>query len=295
MKVYVKEHSFGAGKWIYKGYKDAWSALGYDARFYTDFSEIDRDDEYDLMAIDADVKDDNIDTVMKARRSYVYTQPNKFPLPWGSHPNFVSLCPDHIIERLNKLDNVRQWCFGEVTDNHHKWRNVNYIPLAFDSINYNPVEDERYKFDVCYIGGWANNGFNEKRKIMIAHFSEIKKLDLKCGIFINRGVSLQQEADILFNSKIAINIHDAYQREMGCDVNERTFKALGLNGFLISDDIGALDRWFDDLPRAKTAEDMAMLIKEYVNQDLTEIKERNRRVVLDKHTYTHRVEELLSL
>ena len=130
---------------------------------------------------------------------------------------------------------------------------------------------------------------------MIEHFMEIKKLNLKCGIFINKDISVQNEANVLYNSNIAINIHDAYTRTVGCNYNERTFKSLGLTGFLISDKHALLEKDFPNLPMAATAKDMSELIVQHMDQDLTEIKEKNRLDILQNHTYINRVEKFISL
>ena len=88
---------------------------------------------------------------------------------------------------------------------------------------------------------------------------------------LTRNLSHEQESVLLYNSKISLNIHDAYQRALGMDTNERTFKSLGLNGILISDEIGQLK---DIFPNVKTSNDPLELVKmtkEYLS--LTE-KER---------------------
>jgi len=294
MKVYIKEHKRHAGKWIYEGYKSAWTHLGYDTEYYSDLHDI-KGDDYQLMALDGDVNFSNISKLEKANRVYLHTQPNHFPLPWGSHPNFVSTCPLNVIDVISKMDNVYKWSFGMVTDFHKKWGHVHEIPLAFDSINYRPVKDKRYEFDVCFIGGWADNGFNEKMKIIIEHLGPFKASGLKCGFFINKNISHNDENLILSNSKIAINIHDAYQRKLGLDTNERTFKSLGLNGFLISDHVEYIKNTLPNALLAKTAKDMFDLIMEYIEKDLQATKNKNREDILKNHTYKTRVQEFLSL
>jgi hypothetical protein len=77
--------------------------------------------------------------------------------------------------------------------------------------------------------GRADNGFDEKYKIMMSHFSAFKDSGLKMWIFVGKNLTHEQENKLLYNSKVAINIHDAYQRELRLDTNERTFKALGLD------------------------------------------------------------------
>ena len=99
---------------------------------------------------------------------------------------------------------------------------------------------------------------------------------------------------LLFNSKIALNIHDAYQQKLGLDTNERTFKSLGLTGFMISDHVDELGRLFDS-PMAKSPEDMLSLVEQYLSEDLNEIKNKNRDLILQNHTYLHRVRQLESL
>ena len=127
---------------------------------------------------------------------------------------------------------------------------------------------------------------------------QFKKSALNCGFFIDRNLSHQQETAILYNSKVCINIHDAYQRALGLDTNERTFKSLGLNGIMISDKVEQLGRMF---PNVKTSNDPAELVKmakEIISlseKEILNIKTKNRQMILENHTYIKRVEQLLSL
>jgi len=300
-KVLVKRHKFNAGKWIYEGYKNAWESLGYETVYYNDLSEIKGSPrDYFLMAVDSDVKDKkSLDIISNSYKSFVFAQPNAFPQPWGSHPNFRCLASDEMIASLNEMDNVYLWTFGDDTSSHTKWKKVYTIPLAFDAISYLPIKDESYgKYDICFVGGWANNGFNEKKPIMIKYFHEFMKSGLKCGFFINKNLTQEQENRLLYNSKISLNIHDAYQRILGHDTSERTFKSLGLNGILLSDKVGQLERIFPNVKTVMEPSEMVRITKEYLSlseKELNIIKEQNRQNILDNHCYTHRVEQLLSL
>ena len=194
------------------------------------------------------------------------------------------------------MEHVHLWNFGNAKKEYfHKWNNVRSLPLAFDSINYKPIKDSKYEFDICFVGGWADNGYNEKKKIMIDHFAEIKKLGLQCGIFINKNISIQDEANVLFNSKIAINIHDAYSRTLGCNSNERAFKTLGLTGFVISDKVDFVASIFPEIPMAETPQEMATLITKFIDQDLEKVKSKNRLNIINNHSYINRVQELSNL
>jgi len=271
--------------------------MGFHVKLYNNLEELKFEaQKYYVMALDGDVKTpQGLEVLANSIKSFVYVQPNTFPKPWGSHPNFVSLCSDAYIEALNGLANVHLWTFADINPHYYKWDQVNTLPLAFDSLSYQIDIDEDYQFDICYIGGWANNGFNEKRKIMLDFFSKIRKMDIKSGIFINRGLTHQQENKILSNSRISINIHDAYQRSLGYDTNERTFKSLGLNGALISDRVTQLENLFPAVNVCDNPNNMCDLIQENLQKDLTEVKEANRKEILEKHTYINRVRQMEAL
>jgi spore maturation protein CgeB len=148
------------------------------------------------------------------------------------------------------------------------------------------------------VGGWADNGFGEKKKIMVDIFSHFMKSGLKCGFFINKNISHQQECDILANSKLTLNIHDAYQRILGLDTNERTFKSLGLNGLLVSDSVGQLNNMFPNVSTSLDAAELVQITKDILDLSDTELsimREDNRHNILTNHCYTHRVQTLLNL
>jgi len=299
MKLYMQQSTVkGAWMWINNGYKAAWQQHGFDVIPYIDILEVDTSSPYQIMSWEYDIKNREaaLTILEKAEKAYLYVQPNYFPPPWGLHPNWQCSLSDEFINRINNMDNVYLWNFGITPkEQFFKWKDMLSLPLAFDSINYKPIEDPRYAYDICFVGGWANNGLDQKRAIMIEHFMEIKKLNLKCGIFIDKDISLQDEANVLFNSKIAINIHDAYTRTIGGNYNERTFKGLGLTGFLISDRHSLLERDFPDLPMASNPQEMAQLIKQNIETDLSEIKEKNRLDILTNHTYINRVNTFATL
>jgi len=299
MKIYIKKPKIqGAWIWIQEAYKAAWQMSGYDAQYYDNFSEI-NDSEYDLMIREWDIqKPDDLRALQEAGRVYVFTLPNDFPLPWGAHPNFRSSLPDEIVNSLNQMDNVYKWTFGP-SNFHEKWENVHEICHAFDSVSYSFVEDKRYEFDVCFVGGWANNGFNEKRKIILEQLIPFRKSGLKCGFFINKNISHDEENLVLSNSKVSINIHDAYQRALGLDTNERTFKSLGLTGILVSDKVNQIEKIFSDtVPMCTSPEEMVSLVKKYVSmhpKELLDLKIKNRKEIMERHTYVSRIKHMESL
>jgi hypothetical protein len=309
-KVFIPDHKnvSGANIWIYEGYKRAWEYLGYTVEYYspnclTKIEATINSGSYYVMATDWFYEPlHNSKFLAGAEKVLLFPQPTNFPEPWGLHSNFISSLTPKTINEINEQKNIKLWSFGEVgkTKNEYfpLWKDIETVPLAFDNISYEYLEDSKFKFDVCFVGGRANNGFDEKYKIMMTHFSAFKDSGLKCGIFVGRNLTHEQENKLLYNSKVAINIHDAYQRALRLDTNERTFKALGLTGVLVSDDEGQLEKLFPEVERTNDPNQMIEYVKEYVNmpaEELNSIKEKNRKMILENHTYAHRVKQLLEL
>ena len=311
MKTYVAHYPTYAGHWIYKGYQLAWQELGYDlitveteiesAALISPYprSEEELKEEYIIMTVDALVGETSLEAIRKSYKTFIFVQPNVFPKPWGGHTNFQCLSPDTVINALNEMDNVYLWTFGDNTTGHTKWKKTHTVPLAFDSISYKPTKNTKYaKYDISFVGGWANNGFDEKRPIMVEIFKEFMKSDLNCGFFVNKNLTHEQEMLLLYNSRITLNIHDAYQRILGYDTNERTFKSIGLGGVMISDKVSQLERLFPNVKTSNDPKELVRIAKEYASltsKELSDIKEENRQNILDNHCYTHRVQKLLSL
>lgn len=294
----------GASHHIYNGYALAWGELGYEVIRWESLSDDCNTKEHSLMLTSSDIDvnqfDKWCDFLKKFDRVYMFVSPNSFPKPWGTHLNFVDLVSQNkeAVDKINKLSNIILWSFCDVSrapEYWSWWKKVNYVPLAFDHLNYSEIHDSKIDFDVCYVGGLANNGFNTKYKIMMEYFEEFKNSGLKCGFFLNKNLSHEDEVKILTNSKVCINIHDDYQRQLQLDTNERTWKTLGINGLLVSDNVGlALP---DNVYSTSTPKEMVEFIKEELMPYLylfREEAEENRWEFLEYQTYVDRVESLLN-
>ena len=298
-KVYVVEYPAFAGKWIYEGFAKAWQHLGFEVVRYENSPPTQIDGEYYIMATDASLSLAHENVISNSMGTFVFAQPETFPHPWGRHPNFICNAHHDVVAMLNEKSTAHMWSWLDDQKFHTQWSDVTTMPLAFDNLSYQQIKDEKYAIlDVCYIGGWANNGFDEKRKIMNETFSAFKGSGLKCGFFINKNVNHEQETKLIFNSKVALNVHDAYQRQLGLDTNERTFKGLGLNGILVSDEISQIGRLFPETKMSSDPKAMVEIVSEYCemhSDDREQIKLKNRQLIEEQHTYVRRVEELLSL
>ena len=323
-KVYCIHYNSYAGKWIYQGFRSGWEKLGYnvikpdpnvsaEVEAYTDTSVYQPspesrkrlEEDFYVMSMAAMVDNEKaLKAVRHSLKSFLFVQPGMYPEPWGHHPNFVCNHKQHWVEKLCELDNVVLWTFANIDEKikecYSKWKKkVHTFPLAFDNINYQPEKVDKYnQFDISFVGGWADNGFNEKRKIILELFAEFKNSGLKCGFFVNKNLTHQQECNLLANSKMTLNIHDAYQRVLGLDTNERTFKSLGLNGLMVSDTVGQLNKLFPELKTSLDPKEIVEITKEILalpEDDREELRANNKKVILDNHCYTNRIQEMLKV
>lgn len=295
MKIFIKKAVPGAWEHINLGYENAFKHFGFECYYYSNLNELILEENFYLFSSDFDLIDNNnLKILKKANKVFLFIMPNEFPKHWGQHQNWLSSCKIDFNE-LNGLNNLVKWTFLEQCPYFYKWSKYLTLPLAFDNFRYKEEIDKNFKFDVCYVGSWANNGFDEKRKNMINHFSRLKNTNLSCGIFINKNISKNDENKLLTNSKISLNIHDTYQREFGLDTNERTFKGLGLNGILVTDKVEQIKKISKNIKMSNDPDEYLEFILDFLkDRYIEDIRQENKQNILINHTYKNRVEELLN-
>ncbi|MDO9385849.1 MAG: glycosyltransferase [Thiobacillus sp.] len=196
------------------------------------------------------------------------------------------------------------------------------LALAADKISLKPIFDEHFHADVSFIGtylpekrhffdqyviplgkrynlklygqdwtigdrmlGWAQRGgqyFN------IPPLSSIRKPKLK----------LEDEAKIYASSTVSINVHEDFQKRIGTDCNERTFKIPFSGGFEITDDVACIRKYFkedEEIVIAKNQDDWFDKIEFFIRNPEKRIPiiVAGKKRVLAEHTYHHRVTEML--
>lgn len=292
MKIYLPKHDANAGKWIYQGYYNAWKSLGYNPIWYSSIEAV--PDNSLVMTTDGML--DNPKDLKRFDKTFLYVLPSNYLEPYNKHPNYITKHSSSTISEINCLKNVIKFSFGDIDKKYFEWKNVSYVPLAFDNFSYSQSKGN-FLFDVCFIGGMADNGYNEKINIMREYLGEFLNQGLKCGFYINKGLTHDEEVMVLNGTRIPLNIHDKYQHLTGLDTNERTFKAIGCAGYVLSDYVACLEKKpLDDLKMtlAKSPKEMVSMAKELIaSKDLQVLKDYNFEVILQKHTYVQRVKTLL--
>lgn len=298
MKIYIQKNTHNAWKWIGSGYAHAFAYLDHQVVFINNLSEIKTNEPYKIFFRDDALDESSIAILKNSLETYLYVQSNTFPDPWGKHPSWQCHVKHHIIDETNKLKNVKKWSFCSNLNCFTLWKNVNVLPLAFDNINYNTENIENYKYDICFIGGIADNGFNEKIIIIQDTLNAFINSGLKCAFSVNQNISHDLENNVLLHSKVCLNIHDAYQRALGFDSNERTFKSLGVNGLLVCDEVKQVQDLLPSVYCSNNNENLIKKVKEYCSlpiSDLNKIKCINKQEIEKNHTYIQRVKKLIDL
>jgi GT2 family glycosyltransferase len=114
-----------------------------------------------------------------------------------------------------------------------------------------------------------------------------------------RGSSVPNEELPGYYGSAAIVLNDHWQEagEAGF-LNNRLYDVLASGGFVISDAIEGLREEFDDgVVAYRDAADLVRLVERYLDDPAARADrvERGRRAVLDRHTFSHRVDEILRL
>jgi glycosyltransferase involved in cell wall biosynthesis/predicted TPR repeat methyltransferase len=162
--------------------------------------------------------------------------------------------------------------------------NVAWLPLACSPELHNVGSMERV-YDVAFVGAVSADPLDRRRKILNAIQERFP--NVRIGQYWPEDM-----AQIYAQSKIVVNTC------VDRDINMRVFEALASGAMLITDEADGLEELFDDgthLVIYRKDEDLLGLIEHYLD-DVTarkKIAEQGRALVYAKHTYQHRMRQLV--
>lgn len=310
MNIIVRRYDkFTAGHSIYEGYNNAFSNLGYNVMRWegSNINVLLKETNYILMCTDHDMNEfdkRNIlnDIIINSRKILCFVSGNWFPSHMNMKGYFTTILSDEQIKRFNNERKILYWSWGNGIDRfgHNycdKFNKVISLPLAYDQFTYKYIKDEKWRFDVCICGKYIHNGIEYKTAHMKDWVMSLEKTGLKCGFFGMEGreISYEDEAKLIYNSRIALGLHDLYQNHecmLGLDFNERLPKSIGSNGFHISDYVWQAERLNMPVIMVDNKEEYHKKIFYYLDKDLDNIKKENREFMLKFHTYQCRVKEI---
>jgi len=197
------------------------------------------------------------------------------------------------------------------------------ILLAANTKKYYFDYDQKFKSNISFVGSLLPTKKEFIKKHVIPLFKKYnvqtygsdwtlkdKLLGLvqKAGQYFNivplkkiRSIklSVNDERKVYSSSTISLNIHENHQRLNGKDFNERTFKIIACGGFEICDNVKVLRRYFSEkeLIIADNTKDWFEKIGYYLKypQKRNVIIKAGKKMILSKHTYHHRVKQMIEI
>jgi hypothetical protein len=113
-------------------------------------------------------------------------------------------------------------------------------------------------------------------------------------------LALMDEASIYASSLISINVHEKFQRELGGDCNERTFKIPLCGGFEVVDNVACIKKYFIpgvEMIIAENDQNWVDMVHHYLKnpEERMPIIQAGKQRVLRDHTYHQRVEQIIRI
>ncbi len=274
-----------AAKFIYLGYRDAFTRLGHDVRPLTSadncetvLKEFDPDifvtslNSYSFKFLDLEVLKSH-----RAKGMVMFTQIRAW-LKQNDQYGGSDLQHEEPLVRLIK-DNLAGDVFyhwleqedplmeGFTKETGYPWHT---ILLAANTDMYFSDYSEVYKADICYVGSLLPTKIafidthvkplfkNYNVKVYGSDWTTSNRLlgyVQKAGQYFNidmlkkvrkLSLALEDERKVYTSSTISLNIHEDHQRRYGSDFNERTLKIIASKGFEICDNVRVLRKYFKE-------------------------------------------------
>jgi len=181
-------------------------------------------------------------------------------------------------------------------------------PLIHRKLSLSQEEASHFGSDISFMG----EGFSNRHLL----FSQLLSYNLKiwgtgwnenhlfANVLQNNGerVSIEDTVKIYNSAKININHHSSMNNELfetdGDFINPRTFEIMACGGFQLVDKRSLLSEIFiedEEIVTFQSIEELKNKIDYYLihEEERRAIAERGRKKVLEKHTYQHRIKQML--
>jgi spore maturation protein CgeB len=194
---------------------------------------------------------------------------------------------------------------------------LHLLPFACDPDYHKPMKitnsvKDRYSYDVCFVGSGWEELYPYRIKLLegltdfklgvwgpgwetLSSMSPLKKFINGAHLKTAEWVKLFSTSKIVFHSHFQdpLNLMPNYQ------VNPRVFEALACGSFLLVDDQKDISCFFkngEHLVIYKDMNDLRARVAYYLNNDdeRKRIADCGRKEVLKKHTYKHRVKDIIN-
>lgn len=198
-----------------------------------------------------------------------------------------------------KPDFVYCYCSDTFTDDYfsnYKTKGIKVVglPTGADITVYKPTSQvDEYTCDIGWVGGY----WPYKAKMMDKYLIPLIK-KYNCKVFgwgntwkNNKSISDSDVSKLFSSAKICPSISESHSVMSPVDLPERVFKVPAGGGFTIHTPSVAINDLFgDSIPMANNTAEWFEMIEYYINNTVkrNELKEKQRNVILSKHTYFDR-------
>ncbi len=338
----LNPYAVGADRWIFEGYKNAFTAAGHE--FYP---VTERDD---LIAIAARVNPDLFFLDFLPFRDYcrrVKDVPPEFLQSMRDRGTkifcAVTIGMDkeedtpEMIAYFKRYLPVIDVCFCNYSPETAAGfealygRKISFVPHAADATRYFPeAPEERFACDIAFLGSFYTakrpqfeqlllplmkkyrvriygSGWTLKSKILRVVSGGARRARIGWLVkLVNRNrmsISMEDERKLYASAKICVNIHEYYRDGVTKGFsNEREFKIPASGGFELSDYVPGMERYFElgkEIVAVRSAKEWFEKIDYYLKPEheaeRKKIQEAGTARVLQEHTYSHRVKQLMDL
>jgi len=218
-----------------------------------------------------------------------------------------AICKEHI----NHADAV--FCFEEddVVYYQKLHKKAYFLPLSCDPQVYYPTNYEK-DIDILFVG----NIYSSKKRIELlkliakhyphlnllfyGHYKPYYKQPIKWlfreqrNIFRNINIPPEKVNEFYGRCKIALNIH---HKQTINGANQRVFEISGAGAYQICDSNPYITSLFPngEVGLYKNEQELFDLIEDALQNDKSENAKKAQKIVLENHTFLHRVKEMLAI
>jgi GT2 family glycosyltransferase/spore maturation protein CgeB len=248
-----------------------------------------------------DADDSDIDVVMVLRGLSKYAPKDyHYNIMWNiSHPDKITMEEYYAYDQVYIASEL--WTKEVQNSKLNEYTKVDTLLQCADINVFKPVQHERDEYELLFVGN--------SRKVYRKVIKDLLPTPYDLAVYGTNWTDLISKEYIkgenipnveLFKhygiAKIVLNDHWDDMREKGF-ISNRIFDVLASKGFIISDEVQGLEKYFGDaIVTYKDKEDLKEKIELYINDEDKRQKsiEEGYKVVIKNHTFEQRAKQIIS-
>lgn len=322
MKILI-QHEDMASHYIYDGLANAFKVYGHEVMFWTDLKQCPAFDMFDYV-FKPDIFIGQGYKLTRAHLKVLAQNPNvKVYLKvgiWGpacdkidTNKYPVLMASEEEKEMVKKLSRTNYVAvFNYCSENYEEFLMDGWSKLGVDVQGMLPAADTtvftpglanpNLECDIGFVGGYWPYKAQNFNKYILPLCHPVGKYKIK--IFGNQiwpvsqycgPCSNETQIDLFRSAKVCPNVSEPHANVFKYEVNERVFKLAACKTAIVTD---MMEDVFDNnIPIAKDPEDFTKIIKHLISneKDREAIAEAGYNLVMSKHTYYHRADDIMKL